>query len=242
MLKKSTKNQKNAFTLIELLVVIAIIAILAAMLLPALGKVKLTANVAACASQQKQIGLGILGYGQDYDGTFVPWKQAISATSAPYNSLWSTKIGPYMRVNTDEYTTFDAPDRPVTGNKRRYRYKDENWDLFYCPNWRGSKGKAPSAQPYAITTYAVNSRICVQHVFDSTENEALFKKVKLPSKTPLLSELDYRPYTKGPAALDDSYADWTAHGNARINILHCDGSVRSIGTGAIPEYSNIPLK
>ena len=112
MIKDSTKNQTLAFTLIELLVVIAIIAILAAMLLPALGKVKLTANVAACSSQEKQIGFGILGYAQDYDGIFVPWKLSTSANTAPYTSLWSTKVGPYMRVNTDEYASFDAPDRP----------------------------------------------------------------------------------------------------------------------------------
>ena len=242
MIKDSTKIQTLAFTLIELLVVIAIIAILAAMLLPALGKVKLTANVAACSSQEKQIGFGILGYAQDYDGIFVPWKLSTSANTAPYTSLWSTKVGPYMRVNTDEYASFDAPDRPVTGNKKRYRYKDENWELFYCPNWRGSKGTEPSSQPYSITTYAVNSKVCVQHVWGSADNEALFKKVKLPSKTPLVSELDYRPYTKSPSATDPSYADWTAHGNARLNILHCDGSVRTIGMGSTRDYDNIPLK
>ena len=61
------KNGKNGklFTLIELLVVIAIISVLAAMLLPALSKARAKAEIAACSSNLRQIGMGLVMYASD---------------------------------------------------------------------------------------------------------------------------------------------------------------------------------
>ena len=59
---KSTHLRKSAFTLIELLVVIAIIAILAAILFPVFASVREKARQTTCASNERQLGLGILQY------------------------------------------------------------------------------------------------------------------------------------------------------------------------------------
>src|SRR5579883_1480681 len=67
---RSIRNRSNGFTLIELLVVIAIIAILAAILFPVFAKAREKARQASCQSNEKQIGLAILQYVQDFDEHF----------------------------------------------------------------------------------------------------------------------------------------------------------------------------
>src|ERR1700731_1536676 len=62
--------RKNAFTLIELLVVIAIIAILAAILFPVFAQAKLAAKKAVSISNQKQLGLAMIMYANDYDDMY----------------------------------------------------------------------------------------------------------------------------------------------------------------------------
>src|SRR4051812_29900477 len=62
------QEQKAAFTLVELLVVVAILGILAALLLPALGRSKVSAQRVRCISNLHQFTLAVHLYWDDNGG------------------------------------------------------------------------------------------------------------------------------------------------------------------------------
>jgi len=113
---KAVTGTKSAFTLIELLVVIAIIAILAAILFPVFAQAREKARQSSCLSNQKQIGLAVMQYIQDYDETFPRMKLAV--TPAPRQSwatyTWQDAVGPYVKNGTISVTWASTNNTPVT--------------------------------------------------------------------------------------------------------------------------------
>lgn len=93
---------RPGFTLIELLVVIAIVAILAAILFPVFAQAREAARKTSCLSNQKQIGIGILLYAQDFDEAIVPWLGPSNGTPAS-DRIWCSLLQPYLR-NGGNYT------------------------------------------------------------------------------------------------------------------------------------------
>jgi prepilin-type N-terminal cleavage/methylation domain-containing protein/prepilin-type processing-associated H-X9-DG protein len=67
-------HARRAFTLIEILIVIAIIALLAAILFPVFSRARESARRSSCASNLKQLALGMIQYAQDYDEQLPPDK------------------------------------------------------------------------------------------------------------------------------------------------------------------------
>ncbi len=89
-------RRQKGFTLIELLVVIAIIAILAAILFPVFAKAREKARQATCLSNEKQMGLAIMQYVQDYDETY-PFTIMIGPGYTPIYASYMDTLMPYMK-------------------------------------------------------------------------------------------------------------------------------------------------
>jgi len=128
-------KRNKGFTLIELLVVIAIIAILAAILFPVFAKAREKARQITCLSNEKQMGLGMLQYVQDYDETY-PRGQYRDANFNPLN--WENAIYPYMKTGEGAVGA---------GGLTTYNGKGGVWQ---CPSF-------PSVQ---VGEYGMNANLC----------------------------------------------------------------------------------
>lgn len=126
-----TRPGQRAFTLIELLVVIAIIAVLMGILMPGLRKARETARMAACSSNQRQLIMGLLTYGQDNDHKLPP-------SPGKDGSGWHRPTD--LNFSIQFWSQGLITDAQVASVKDRYHYAGrylgtilENSEVFNCP-------------------------------------------------------------------------------------------------------------
>jgi prepilin-type N-terminal cleavage/methylation domain-containing protein/prepilin-type processing-associated H-X9-DG protein len=246
--------KRKGFTLIELLVVIAIIAILAAILFPVFAQAREKARAISCLSNEKQIGLAILQYTQDYDATY-----PMGMDAAWWDDSWQENVQPYIK----SLDVFECPD-----DANHVLPTADNWaglGISYAANglvqWNGSNN-----QMYGIIGWHIPG--ANPWIINSTQGEA---SVNFPSDTVMLTEKhntdvvkageEGNPTLWGPGSLFTSF-NWldtdaaqeipngtlsqtaaypngangavSADHNQRANFLFVDGHVKSM----IPYQTN----
>ncbi len=127
--------KNKAFTLIELLVVIAIIAILASLLLPALRSAREAGKRISCMSNQRQIGLAMIMYANDFRGH-------LPHASYRYDGA--------VRDFADFLVGYDGRD--LSQSEIDQLAGAPAHRLYLCPNDRSSRASGNSSRTYAMNT------------------------------------------------------------------------------------------
>ena len=152
-------HQPRGFTLIELLVVIAIIAILAAMLLPVLAKAKAKAQRIQCASQIKQLDMGIILFTVDNNEMYPP-----GGFAGPGGATitWDCWINNYIGGNATQKEmssgVFISEDDPVAAVEAGQFGFAVAPRVITCPADRFGKVDWMAGPPeFATRSYAMNA-------------------------------------------------------------------------------------
>jgi prepilin-type N-terminal cleavage/methylation domain-containing protein/prepilin-type processing-associated H-X9-DG protein len=122
-------KRNQGFTLIELLVVIAIIAVLIGMLLPAVQRVRDSANRASCQNNLKQMGIALHNYQNDHDalppGMLSPEPNLTRATATGFTLLLPyIEQQPLYRLYHFDQPWWDDSNAQVVESKV---------SIYFCP-------------------------------------------------------------------------------------------------------------
>lgn len=181
-------NRRLGFTLIELLVVIAIIAILAAILFPVFAQAREKARAITCVSNQKQIGLGLMMYVEDYDEQF-PIADYFDNGPAcgGHQHEWPDVVYPYIK------------NGQLGGNNNYYG----QGGVYHCPSFPDNESGE----------YGINSSIsndgttCWNKTYNiATTNLAV---LQTPSDTVLLAEKGHNNVGWGYIYFESAEWAWT---------------------------------
>lgn len=252
--KGENVNKRKGFTLVELLVVIAIIALLMGILMPALARVRRSAQATACMVQVKQWATVFSMYTGDWDGYFFSDYQKMETGGEFKKTLFAEKLQEY-------YKDFDLLFCPSAKKTRNEGGKVPNsaWS-FYCEYDTKNTRSNPTGRSYS-GSYTANGWFGAMEKNQPEQYERLavkrWKNVGLmtqPTQVPLFADVcdDARAFPRAetipPQVIDTTGIDTDSGGenatnklqnfcirrhgpmeNPNINVAFGDFSVRATG-------------
>lgn len=193
--------QTKAFTLWELLAVLVIILVVAAILFPVFAKSHGCSRCLSCASNMKQIGLGIVQYAQDNDGMM---PDIARAPGSPDTWRWATHA--YLRYKDIHH----CPSREKGSCLDSYPL---SYAANYSGNYNGSrldKGDGAFAGPGSLPL----------SLSDFKNPAHLIELCEVADSPAPEFNID-NAVRFGP----DRHILWAGH-NSRSNLLFADGHVK----------------
>ncbi len=256
-----SEHPSAGFTLIELLVVIAIIAVLMALLMPSLRKARELARSAACLSNLRQAGAGLMLYASDYDSRvtlfrienitsmgdqWYPWAAFVAGENKPVDAE-GDHFSPLMRLPTRTYVSHNAIRCPVIPGATGYYTRGSYWSYgsynvsednvrYNSKKWNFNNNEA-SGYPSSGKPQPWG-RTKVTHIFDLTRIPDASKFIVLADALPAANHGGmYAIHLFSPQAESYMNSAYFVHDN-KLSALMADGHAELLTPGAAKAAPN----
>lgn len=232
----------RAFTLVELLTVIAIVAILAAIILTTVGRVRHAARQANGLSNIRQVGIGLLLYGQENHGKFPAYNTPLSDGTPAYNwafvvyeGMASEPVNNYTRLPDwffDPLIERAASSVPTHFAIQCFADPNQPAALNECANFR--RWTSPSRLIMAADTGLDANGFPHGDLWGLDGNAAAWTGANGGTPDPTLAGLPINPGTNQPGNIR-----WDDDGRAKF--VFGDGRVARLAQGEVTKGMVNPL-